>query len=130
LALFISFLFGFVFFKKENKVPENRDDKRQSSYLDTSSSGNTGVDKYIQNQQDDLLQNQVTGVSRYLQGKKVLNVEKAENIAISGVAKYLSKKEETPVSGVSRYMARQTIQAKKIAQENVSGVEKYLNNRH
>lgn len=129
LALFISFLFGFVFFKKENKIPRNKDKMRLSSHVDASLGG-TGVEKYLQNQQDGLMQDQETGVSKYLQDKEVLNVEKTENLVISGVARYLSKKEETPVSGVSRYMARQTIQAKKIAQENVSGVEKYLNNQH
>jgi hypothetical protein len=129
LALFVSFLFGFVFFKNEKKIPESTDKKRQSSSIDTLLAG-TGVQKYLQNQQDEQLNSQVTGVSKYLQEKEVLNVKNAENIAISGVAKYLSIKEQTPVSGVSRYMARQTIQAKKIAQEKVSGVEKYLNNRH
>lgn len=131
LALFITFLFGFVFFKKENKIPESEDKMGQSSSLGFSAlSGGTGVEKYIQNQQDKLLQGQVTGVSKYLQEKELLYVKKSENLVMSGVAEYLSKKEEAPVSGVSRYMTRQTIQAKKIAQENVSGVAKYLNKRH
>jgi hypothetical protein len=129
LALLVSFIFGFVYFKKENKMPESRDKVRQSSSLDVSSDSTTGVQKYLQNQQDELLQTQGTGVSKYLQEKEFLDVEKAQSLAISGVAKYLSKKEETSPSGVSRYMARQSIQEKKIAQENISGVEKYLKNQ-
>ncbi len=57
-----------------------------------------------------------TGVSHYLQKKQDL--------------RYLVLKEaDLPVSSVSKYIARQSVLANIVAEENKSGVEKYLSNR-
>ena len=131
VGLFVLFLFSFVLFKKEKKttIAIRTPKKLRSSSLQIQTSDVTGVAKYLQNQQDEVMQSKVTGVAKYLQEKEVLDFENTESLAVSGVAKYLASKEETPVSGVSKYMARQAIYEKKMAKENVSGVEKYLNNR-
>ena len=126
-ALFVVFLFSLVFLKKEKKPVASLYKAKVVSKNDTA--GASGVAKYLQKQETEVLQSKVTGVAKYLQEKEILNDVKAESLAISGVAKYLATKKETPVSGVGKYMARKAIHAKKMAKENVSGVEKYLNNR-
>ncbi len=128
LGLVVLFFLSVVFLKKEKKSDVDIYNAAVASNND-SSIASSGVTKYLQKQEAEILQNKVTGVAKYLQEKEIQNVVEAESIAISGVAKYLATKEETPVSGVGKYMARRAIQAKKIAKENMSGVEKYLNNR-
>lgn len=116
-------LISAVLFKKEKKISlDNRDEKHSS--LHHSSSTGTGVSRYLQSQQHDAVP-EVTGVARYLKEKEGVMAENA----VSSVAKYLASKEETSISGVSKYMARRAVQAKRLAKENVSGVEKYLNRR-
>lgn len=122
-GLIVVFLFGFVFFKREKNISVNTSPQKHSFH--EKASGSTGVAKYLQNQQD-ALQTRVTGVAKYLQEKEILEVDNSES-AISGVAKYLANIEEVPASSVSKYMAKQAVQAKILARENVSGVEKYLN---
>lgn len=124
IALVMAFLFGFVIFKKD-KSPVV-DGSRSSAKSYGGASGETGVAKYLNQQQGET---KVSGVAKYLQEKQLLAEEKAESQVVSGVAKYLASKNQEPVSGVSKYMARQAVNAKKMAKENVSGVEKYLNNR-
>ncbi len=126
-SLIVFFLFGFVLFKKDSKSSSYTANNKRPSVKERASNI-SGVARYLQDKQDDLSQSKLTGVSRYLESKE--EQEQENPVAVSGVAKYLATKEEVPVSGVSKYMARQSIQAKKIAKENVSGVEKYLNNRN
>lgn len=129
ISLFVFFLFGFVLFKKDSKKSSYTDNNlRPSPSVKKSASNVSGVARYLQNKQGDLSQSKLTGVSRYLESKE--EQEPESQVVVSGVAKYLATKEEASVSGVSKYMTRQSIQAKKIAKENVSGVEKYLNNRN
>ena len=127
ISLIVFFLFGFVLFKKDSKKSSYTDNNLRPS-VKKSASNVSGVARYLQNKQGDLSQSQLTGVSRYLESKEEQEPESQE--IVSGVAKYLATKEEATVSGVSKYMARQSVQAKNIAKENVSGVEKYLNNRN
>lgn len=129
IALFVVFIFSFVLFKKDSKAAAENNSNVKQRKVCRDTSGVTGVAKYLRKQEGLVSQNNVTGVARYLQEKQGLAVADAESSAVSGVAKYLAGKEKTPVSGVSKYMARQAIQAKKMAKENLSGVEKYLNNR-
>jgi len=124
IGLIVFFIFSFVLFKKDKTADVSVSKPEVKSYKD--SSGATGVARYLNNQDDST---RVSGVAKYLQEKEALNAEHEENLVVSGVAKYLANREETPVSGVSKYMARQAVHAKKMAKENVSGVEKYLNNR-
>ncbi|MCK5191302.1 MAG: hypothetical protein KAR12_14750 [Methylococcales bacterium] len=126
ISLFVFFLFGFVLFKKDSKKSSYPANSKRPSVKERASNV-SGVARYLQDKQDDLSQSKLTGVSRYLESKEEQGSENL--VVVSGVAKYLATKEEVPVSGVSKYMARQSIQAKKTAKENVSGVEKYLNNR-
>jgi hypothetical protein len=126
IGLIIVFLFGFVFFKKDKSTPVNASNAETKSYH--KSSATTGVARYLKSH-DELASSKESGVEKYLQAKEALYAESSEALAVSGVAKYLANKAQTPVSGVSKYMARQAIHAKKMAKENVSGVEKYLNNR-
>ncbi len=121
-------MFGFAFFNKEKKSPV-KTRKRVSSVSTEGSSGDSGVEKYLK--QKNTAENKITRVSQYIQEKEDLNVEKEESLTLSGVAKYLETREEdSPVSSVSKYVARKTLHEKKIAKENVSGVEKYLNNHN
>jgi hypothetical protein len=126
-GLVVFFLFSLVILKKEKKPVVGIYKPAVASNNDSSSA--SGVSKYLKKQEAEILRSQVTGVAKYLQEKEILNVVKTDSLAISGVAKYLATKEETPVSGVGKYMVRKAIHAKKMAKENVSGVEKYLNNR-
>lgn len=126
ISLIVFFLLGFVLFKKESKSPDSTANKLRPSVKKTDSNV-SGVARYLQNKQEDLSQSKLTGVSKYLESRAEQETEKL--VVVSGVAKYLATKEEATVSGVSKYMARQSIQAKKVAKENVSGVEKYLNRR-
>jgi len=126
LGMFVVIIFSFVLFKKEDKVSAEPTRKKSFS---SNSSDVTGVSKYLRNQQKEDLSSKVSGVAKYLLEKEEQINAHAQNSSVSGVAKYLASKAEAPVSGVSKYMARQAIHAKKMAKENVSGVEKYLNNR-
>ncbi|MCK4842635.1 MAG: hypothetical protein KAT04_12265 [Methylococcales bacterium] len=110
-SLLVSFLFAFVLFKKDKTVTVKIVDKSSALNSYRKASGSTGV-------------------AKYLQEKEMMSdeSEQTDNSSVSGVAKYLATR-DVAVSGVSKYMARQSIQAKKTAKENVSGVEKYLNNR-
>jgi len=63
----------------------------------------------------------LTGVSRYLQDK--------EGGAVSGVAKYLEKQAQTSGTGVAKYLAKQAVSARKSANAQLSGVEKYLRDK-
>lgn len=127
VGLFVCLLFGFVLFKKDNKTTADISKNESSSHRDNSNV--TGVAKYLKDQQDAVMQSKVSGVAKYLQEKELLEISNTENSAVSSVAKYLAKKADAPVSGVSKYMARQAVHAKRMAKENVSGVEKYLNAR-
>jgi len=127
ISVFVFFLFGFVLFKKDSKKSGYTANNMRTPVKERASSV-SGVARYLQDKQDDLSQSKLTGVSRYLESKEEQEPENL--VVVSGVAKYLATREDAPVSGVSKYMARQSIQAKKIAKENVSGVEKYLNNRN
>lgn len=120
-------MFDFDFFKKEKKSPVET--KRKVSTLSRkNSNGDSGVEKYLKQQV--VADNKITRVSQYIQERENLNVENEESLTLSGVAKYLETREEDfPMSSVSKYVVRKTLQEKKIAKENVSGVEKYLNNR-
>jgi len=126
ISLIVFFLFGFVLFKKDSKNSSYTANNKRPSVQERASNV-SGVARYLQDKQDDLSRSKLTGVSRYLESKEEQEPENL--VVVSGVAKYLATKEDAQVSGVSKYMARQSIQAKKIAKENVSGVEKYLNNR-
>lgn len=127
IALIMAFLFGFVLLKKDKKADDEASTSDARSYR--KASGETGVAKYLNQQQGELPQAKVSGVAKYLQEKELLNIEKQESLAISGVEKYLASKTQTPVSGVSKYVAKKEVYAKKMAKENISGVEKYLNSR-
>jgi hypothetical protein len=131
-----NYLFGLLVFvflglvtliKPEREKQGIKREQEASSYNKTS--GVSGVAKYLQAKIDTKLQNKATGVAKYLQEKEELNIAKTENLVISGVAKYLDTKKQASASGVTRYMARQAVYAKKVAAENVSGVEKYLKSR-
>ena len=126
ISLFVFLLFGLVLFKKDSKKSSYPTNSKRPSVKEGASNV-SGVARYLQDKQDDISQSKLTGVSRYLESKEEQGSENL--VVVSGVAKYLATKEDAPVSGVSKYMARQSIQAKKIAKENVTGVEKYLNNR-
>ncbi len=128
LSLFIAFIFGAMFFKKDSKTQTEVITSTRSYVSDSSKL--SGVDKYLQSQKDDLLLSEVSGVEKYLENKQNLdNSGEQQEQSISGVARYLSSKDDVMVSSVSKYMAQQAIQAKEMAKLNVSGVEKYLNNR-
>jgi len=127
ISLIVFFLFGFVLFKKDSKGSGYTANKLRPS-VKKSASNASGVARYLQNKQGDSSQSRLTGVSKYLASKEEQETE--SQVVVSGVAKYLATKEESSVSGVSKYMAKQSIHAKKIAKANVSGVEKYLNNRN
>ncbi len=126
IGLIVLFVFSFVLFKKDKSSAETISSPDVKS--NRGNAGATGVARYLKNH-DDQASNKVSGVEKYLQEKEALNTQHAESLVVSGVAKYLANREETPVSGVAKYMARQAVHAKKMAKENVSGVEKYLNNR-
>ena len=128
LSLFIAFIFGAMFFKKDSKTQTEVITSTRSYVSDSSKL--SGVDKYLQSQKDDLLLSEVSGVEKYLENKQNLdNSGEQQEQSISGVARYLSSKDDVMVSSVSKYMAQQAIQANEMAKLNVSGVEKYLNNR-
>lgn len=124
IGLIIAFLFSFVLLKKDKKAPETTSETVVRSLNEAS--GLSGVAKYLDSQNSST---QVSGVARYIQEKLLIEAEENDSQSVSGVAKYLAEKEEAPVSGVSKYMARQVIQTRILAKENVSGVEKYLNNQ-
>jgi len=124
VALIMAFIFGFVLLKKDKSLATDVSTSKAKSY--GGASGETGVAKYLNQHQAEV---KVSGVAKYLQEKQLLEDEKAESLVVSGVEKYLASKNQQPASGVSKYMAKKAIYAKKMAKENVSGVEKYLNNR-
>ncbi|MFW5443897.1 MAG: hypothetical protein ACKE51_06300 [Methylococcaceae bacterium] len=130
-SLFVIAIFGFVLFKKDKtQVTTNTSTtKKRVSNRQVSGSSSSGVAKYLQNQLDKSMESKVSGVAKYLQEKEQLDVENAESQVISSVEKYLASKQQATVSGVSKYMAKLAVHQKKMAKENVSGVEKYLNNR-
>jgi len=60
----------------------------------------------------------VTRVERYLAKKQPKETR---------VSKYLEKKQQSlPTTGVAKYLAKQVVRTRKLAEENVTGVEKYL----
>jgi len=124
IALVMAFLFGFVLLKKDKSSVTGVSTSNAKTY--GGASGETGVAKYLNQHQGEA---KVSGVAKYLQEKQLLEDEKAESLVVSGVEKYLASKNQQPVSSVSKYVAKQAVHAKKMAKENVSGVEKYLNNR-
>lgn len=126
IGLVIAFLFSFVILKKDGGGSKSEDE----TYRRASGSSESGVAKYLRNQEGDDSSTKVTGVAKYLQEKELLHAEETNASSVSSVAKYLASKAETPISGVSKYMARQVVQSRKIAKENISGVEKYLNNQN
>ena len=100
-SLIVFFFFSLAIFKKDTKSSLNR---------------------INENKQTNTKGHEKTGVAKYLRSK--------EN-EVSGVAKYLAIKEaaEIPVSGVARYVANHSSISEKNSKENVTGVEKYLNNQ-
>lgn len=106
-SLIAVFLFGLVFLKKETPLSLDQKVKNNLSDRKRKSSNQTAVDKYLQDKKEEFPQNEVSGVARYLADKKI----------------------DSPGSGVDKYLAQQTVSENKIAKENASSVEKYLNNR-
>lgn len=134
VALLISFLFGFVLFKKEKAPTADIDDDkagvRKTVPTTMQSSEVSGVDKYLQGKNGGA-DAKMTGVSLYLQEKEGLDSD--EDIVADGssVDKYLeTKAKDFPVSSVSKYMARKKIQTQQETKENLSSVEKYLKSHH
>lgn len=127
IGLVIAFLFSFVILKKDGGGSKSEDETYRRA---SGSSAESSVAKYLRNQEGDDSSTKVTGVAKYLQEKELLHAEETNASSVSSVAKYLASKAETPISGVSKYMARQVVQSRKIAKENISGVEKYLNNQN
>jgi DNA/RNA endonuclease YhcR with UshA esterase domain len=126
LALIVSFLFGFVLFRKDKTDPE--ESKEIKHTLSARDSSISSVEKYLNKHNISAnSKDRLSGVSKYLQEKDSLNIELEKSVAVSSVEKYLATKEkDSPVSSVSKYMAKKTIHEKKRAKENLSGVEKYL----
>jgi len=67
ISLFVFFLFGFVFFKKDSKNSSYTANNKRPSSVKESDSGVSGVARYLQNKQGDLSRSKLTGVSRYLE---------------------------------------------------------------
>lgn len=77
--------------------------------------------------------NGLSGVAKYLQGqeKELLAKQELQALQVSGVAKYLEAREQQfPLTSVDKYALRQAL-AEKQAEKNspVTGVDKYLKNR-
>ena len=113
LALLVSLLFGFVLFKKDETDPEESKEKKKT--LATTSSSVSSVERYLKNQEDTTNSNDgLSRVSKYIQERESLNIDKEKSIAVSNVEKYLAIKEkDSPVSSVSKYLAKKTIHEKK-----------------
>lgn len=124
----IFIFFGLVAYIKPEKNEQGVKRKQVTSSYNKSSDV-SGVAKYLQAKLDTKLQSTVTGVAKYLQEKEDLNIANTDEVIVSGVAKYLDTKKQASASGVTKYMARQAVNAKKAAAENVSSVEKYLKNQ-
>jgi len=96
---------GFYFFRKKSpSVPRKRRTASRRPGTSYKSSEKGGV----------------TGVAKYLEGKES---------KVTGVAKYLAGKQQTVATGVAKYMAKQVVAARKVAAENITGVEKYLRDK-
>ena len=118
LVLAVSFLMGFVLFKKDKSAVPDVSKKERSNRKGASS----------QSYSHQGSESKLSGVSKYLNEKEGLNIGE-ESSKESGVAKYLASKEISSLSGVSKYMAKQSMQAEQKAKDNISGVEKYLKNK-
>jgi len=105
ISLMVAFFFGLAFFKKDTKI--SFDTQEVSRIPSRNASGHTGVSHYLQKKQDLRQEMNPTGVAKYL----------------------VLKEADLPVSSVSKYIARQSVLANIVAEENKSGVEKYLSNR-
>lgn len=101
----VAFFFGLALFKKDTKI--SFDTQEVSRIPSRNTSGHTGVSHYLQKKQDLRQEMNPTGVAKYL----------------------VLKEADLPVSSVSKYIARQSVLANIAAEENKSGVEKYLSNR-
>lgn len=101
----------------------------------------SGVAKYIEN----LDKSVATGVTKYLRRQAVADKRQAAQRpplsgvdkylknrkpppAVTGVAKYIKRLEQSPLSGVSKYVAKQAVAAKQTAPKAKipTGVSKYL----
>jgi len=94
IALVVLGLIGFVFFRKR-AAPKSV--KSTPAYSPETTSGLTGVDKYLQRKEGPV----ATGVARYLERQVATVKEKA---AATGVAKYLEKKVIESETGVAKYL--------------------------
>ncbi|MDP2901682.1 MAG: hypothetical protein Q8N96_01040 [Methylovulum sp.] len=120
-GLFFPAVAGLFFFMKRPEVEET-----QMVYPTYSGEqgGLTGVAKYLEKQNHILLENKKA---------KELLVSQEITLVVSGVTRYLEKRDHSPVTGVTKYTRRQALaekQAKKeISQLSVTGVGKYLKNQ-
>ncbi len=128
LAVVVVVVIGFVLLRKNKATVSTVSE--QVAIQPNLANGESGVARYLQKQQAASGVGALSGVEKYLQEKEALAVQEAESSAVSRVAQYLESKEQSaPVSRVSKYVARKSINDKKIAKENISGVAKYLNRR-
>ncbi len=88
---------GLFFFGRKPKAPA---EKTYPVYTRDTTSGLTGVEKYLKEQEAA----SATGVTKYLE-RQTESEEVAEAAApATGVAKYLDKKEEESATGVEKYL--------------------------
>ncbi len=110
-------------------------DKYLQSQEDRPRAVRSGVEKYLANRKSTAL----SGVSKYLANKKVAAKNAPVSPKVTGVAKYLDTRKVTLTTGVGKYVAKQTLAAKQLAAETAAaaaeavviaepatGVEKYL----
>lgn len=106
LAILISFLFGFVFFRNDKQSEGDNTNNDESTDKRNNA---TGVDRYIASRQEDISENQPTGVSKYLSDKESNELKNEIDNNISSVAKYLaSKKKERLITGVDKYLNKKS----------------------
>ncbi|MDD5274455.1 MAG: hypothetical protein PHR16_00030 [Methylovulum sp.] len=112
---------GLFFFLNKPKVEEA--ELVEYKVYSKDASGLTGVERYLENQQNNLKESDFTCSSDE-------NISKS---VVSGVAKYLSNRDQFPITGVTKYTIRLAIAQKqekqKATQGNETGVAKYLKNK-
>lgn len=106
LGLLVVAVAGFLFYKKGHQPTAPTARRRAPAQPVVVASGDS---------------ESLSGVAKYLETKTAP--------LVSGVAKYLEERESAPVSGVAKYVAKKKVSARITESENVSGVEKYLNDR-
>ena len=122
-GLFFPAVAGLFFFMNRPKVEEIEEVKPVYPVYTRDDSGLTGVAKYLESQDAQLLA-QIVAAEQESQ---------APVVVASGVAKYLERLEQSPISGVSKYMLRQAIAEREkkptLKEAGATGVEKYLKNK-